>query len=80
MNEFELQNPFDELPDRDDVNYFDKKKVNDIIQNVSEKNEDMNKGCKDLKKLMENPLTIQYLHSLPEITLVDLLSSIIEEL
>ena len=80
MRELGYENPFNELPDRDDIYKFNKEKIDEKLNKICSNENDIYKECKELRKMMEDPQTIQYLHSLPPNNLLDVVSVIVDVL
>ncbi|BFU22186.1 RhoGAP domain containing protein [Entamoeba histolytica HM-1:IMSS-B] len=75
-----LTNPFEELPDRDDIQKFDKNEINESLQIIRSMSITTYFELERLRKMMEIPEVVQYIQTLNPSLIVDVIAVITEHL
>ncbi|EKE37261.1 hypothetical protein ENUP19_0081G0020 [Entamoeba nuttalli] len=76
MKQLGVSNPFEELPDRDDIQKFDKSAVDKSLKTIRSMSIETPSECEKLRKLMESPDVVQYIQTLDPSLLIDVISII----
>lgn len=76
--ECEIENPFNELPNRNDIKKFDKEQIEKSLQTIQSMSIESFAECDKLVGLMDNPEVVEFIQTLDKSFLLDVIQNILE--